>query len=253
MNILNLSGKNIIVTGASSGLGRTTSIVLSQLGANVCLIGRDLTRLKETANQMIGDKNLIIPFDLCKFDEYKNMFDQIKSHFGLLHGLIHFAGINKMLPLKIMKISQIKEIVEINLYSFLELTKFFTQKTIVSPDGASIIAVSSTASLKGVPAFTSYSASKAAINGAVRCLACELASKKIRVNSIAPGYIETEMNLKLKASLSQENYEQIVKSHPLGIGKPEDVAYLAAFLLNDAARWITGITIPIDGGFTIHS
>ncbi|MCD6401334.1 MAG: SDR family oxidoreductase, partial [Anaerolineales bacterium] len=117
--------------------------------------------------------------------------------------------------------------------------------------GGSIVVASSVAALRGTPALTGYGASKAAVDGAVRSLACELASRKIRVNSIAPGHVETEMNLKVKETLSKEAYEQIVKSHPLGIGQPFDVANLVAFLLSDEAKWITGTTIPVDGGFSV--
>lgn len=252
LKFCDLTGKNIIVTGASSGLGRATCIVLSRLNATVCLIARDKYRLEETASQMEGNSHIVVPFDLCDFTGYKNLFEHIVQHIGKLNGLVHFAGARKTLPLRVMKVDSLKELIEINLYAFIELAKFFTKKSVVHPEGGSIVAASSVLSLRGAPALTGYGASKAAVDGAVRSLACELASRKIRVNSIAPGHVETKMNLKVKETLSEEAYDQIIKSHPLGIGQPSDVANLVAFLLGDEAKWITGTTIPIDGGFSVR-
>ena len=133
------------------------------------------------------------------------------------------------------------------------MARFFTKKAVVQPEGGALIGVSSVLSFRGAPALTGYGASKAAVDGLVRSLACELAPRKIRVNSIAPGHVETEMNLKVKETLSEEAYEQIIRSHPLGVGDPLDVANLTAFLLSNEARWITGATIPIDGGFSVRS
>jgi NAD(P)-dependent dehydrogenase (short-subunit alcohol dehydrogenase family) len=142
---------------------------------------------------------------------------------------------------------------DINVCAFVELVRFFSKKNICADDGGSVVAVSSVLSLKGAPAMTGYSCSKAALDGAVRSMSCELAERKIRVNSIAPGHVETEMNLVVKASLSAEAYEKIIFSHPLGVGTPDDVANLVAFLLSNEARWMTGATIPIDGGFNVRS
>lgn len=253
MNFCDLTGKNVIVTGASSGLGRATCIVLSRLNASVCLIGRDEVRLKDTASQMEGSGHQVVSFDLCDFNKYDEIFKYIVENMGKLNGLVHFAGIIKTLPLKVLKLNYLREMLEINLCAFIELVKFLTKKSVVVSDGGSVVVASSVSSLRGAPALTGYGCSKAAVDGAVRSLACELAAKKIRINSVAPGYIETEMNLAVKKTLPEEAYEQIVKSHPLGVGQPSDVANLVGFLLSDEARWITGATIPIDGGFTARS
>ena len=252
MEFCNLKGKNILVTGASSGMGRAACIRLSNLGATVFLVGRDEQRLAATMENMQGGLHTIIPFDLCNFNDYEQLFEIIKPH-GHLSGLAHFAGIRKTLPIRATKVNDLKDIFNINLFAFMELVRFFSRKNYAQPDGASIVAVSSVLSLRGAAALAGYGASKAAIDGAVRSFACELASKKIRVNSIAPGHVETEMNLAVKQTISEEAYEQIIKSHPLGIGMPEDVANLVAFLISDEARWITGAVIPIDGGFTARS
>jgi len=253
MIFCDLTGKKILVTGASSGLGRATCILLSKLNATVCLVARNQEKLEETKAQMAGQGHIVMPFDLQNFENYSDFFENIVNQIGRLNGLVHFSGIRKTLPLRIMKIDDIKAIFEINFFSFVELVKFFTKKNITSTEGGSIVVASSVLSLRGAAALTGYGSSKAAVDGAVRPMACELANRKIRVNSIAPGHVETEMNLAVQQTLSEEAFEQIIKCHPLGIGQPIDVANLVAFLLSDEARWITGTTIPIDGGFTVRS
>lgn len=253
LNFCNLSEKKIVITGASSGLGRAACIVASKLGATICLVGRNEERLARTISEMEGDGHIAMPFDLLDFPEYKNKMKYVAEQIGALHGLVHFAGIRKTLPLKVLKVAHVRETMETHLFSFIELLKFFSKKGTVSSNGGSVVVASSVAALRGAPALTDYSASKAAVDAAVRCLACELAPRNIRVNSIAPGHIETEMNLAVKETLSTTTYDQIIKNHPLGAGKPDDVANLTAFLLSDEARWITGATLPIDGGFTART
>ena len=250
MRFCDLSGNKILVTGASSGLGRATAILLSKLNATVCLIARDEQKLEGTRIQMIGHDHIVMPFDLHDFAHYNDLFENTVNKIGKLNGLVHFAGIRKTLPLRAIKPTDIKEIFEINFFSFVELVKFFTKKNTICADGGAVVVASSVLALRGASAMTGYSSSKAAIDGAVRSMSCELASRKIRVNSIVPGHVETEMNIAVQQTLSEEAFEQIIKSHPLGIGQPLDVANLVAFLLSDEARWITGVAIPIDGGFT---
>ncbi len=154
MGFCDLSGKNIIITGASSGLGRAASIVLSQLGATICLIGRNEDRLAETLSKMAGKDHLILPFELRQFSEYKDKFKYIVEQMGKLDGMIHFAGIRKTLPLNVLKIEALQEIIEINLYSFIELVKVFSKKTIVSSEGGSVVVASSAVALRGAAALT---------------------------------------------------------------------------------------------------
>ncbi|NSW87058.1 MAG: SDR family oxidoreductase [Syntrophobacteraceae bacterium] len=253
MNFCDLTGKNILVTGASSGLGRATSVLVSKLNGRVCLIGRNEAALDETLSMMEGAGHIIISIDLCDYSRYDWLFGAVTAEFGMLHGLVHFAGVRKTLPVKVLKTESLKQMLEINLNAFLELVRYFTRKHVPDPEGAAIVAVSSVSALRGAPAMTGYACTKAALDGAVRSLACEMAPRKIRVNSIAPGHVETEMNVAVKNTLSVEAYNQIIQTHPLGTGQPTDVANLVAFLLSDEARWITGTTIFIDGGFMARS
>jgi NAD(P)-dependent dehydrogenase (short-subunit alcohol dehydrogenase family) len=251
--MFDLKGKKIIITGASSGLGQVTAIQLSQLGAGVCLVGRNEKRLNETLSKMkSNEKHCILPTDLTHFDGYDALFKKIVENMGPLDGLVHFAGILKTLPLKVMKTEILREILDINLIAFLELTKYFTKKGNVNEKGASIVGISSVLSFKGAPAMSGYGSSKAALDGAVRSLACEFAAKKIRVNSIAAGFVPTPLRGTAE-TLSQEAIAKIKNDHPLGVGAPEDIAYLAVYLLSDESKWMTGSTVTIDGGFSIAS
>lgn len=248
-----LSGKRIILTGASSGLGSAAAIKLSHLDAKICLIGRDKQKLESTRSLMKENDHFLLSIDLCDFEEYNNFFEKIVNSIGKLDGFVHFAGIRKTLPLRAMKLNDLKEILDINLLSFFELVKYFTKKKNVNETGASIVGISSVMSLKGASALSGYGCSKAALDGAVRSMACELAGRNIRVNSIAPGFIKTPMNEEAMKMLPKEAVDKIIAAHPLGIGRPEDIANLVAFLLSDDAKWITGSTITIDGGFSIAS
>jgi NAD(P)-dependent dehydrogenase (short-subunit alcohol dehydrogenase family) len=251
--MFNLDGKKIVVTGASSGLGSAAAIKLSHLDAKICLIGRDNQRLEKTLSLMKKNNHMVLSVDLCKFEEYNNFFEKIVNNIGKLNGLVHFAGIRKTLPLNVMKLDALKEILNINLLSFFELVKYFTKKNNVNETGASIVGISSVMSLRGAAALSGYGCSKAALDGAVRSLACELAGRNIRVNSIAPGFVKTPMNEDVMKTLPKEAIDKIIAAHPLGIGEPVDVANLVAFLLSDNTKWITGSTITIDGGFSIGS
>lgn len=252
MVFCDFAGKNILVTGASSGLGRAACILLSRLNASVCLVARNRDGLEDTVKQMEEGRHLIVPYDLCEFEEYNLLFNNVTDIMGRLNGLVHCAGIRKTLPINVMKPESLDQMMKVNFYSFVELTRFFTKKSVINETGGSIVGISSVMAMRGAPALTGYGSSKAACDGFIRSLACELAPRRIRVNTIAPGHVETEMNIKVKEILSKEAYDNIIKSHPLGAGEPIDVANLIAFLLSDEARWITGVTIPIDGGFSIR-
>ena len=241
-------GKNILITGASSGLGRATSILISQLGGQVCLVGRDTDRLQETMNLMSGDGHMIAAFDLAIHEQYPELFTRVLDEMGPLSGLAHFAGLYSTLPLRVSKPDKLDELMKVNLYAFVELVRQLTnKKQFIHEKGCSVLAISSVVALRGIATLSAYAATKAAIDAVVRCFAIELASRKIRVNSIAPGHIDTPMTQAMQLNTAQ--LEAISNLHPLGLGQSLDVANLAAFLLAEESQWITGTTIPIDGGF----
>jgi NAD(P)-dependent dehydrogenase (short-subunit alcohol dehydrogenase family) len=250
-NIMQMQGKTVLVTGASSGIGRETAILLSELGARVILAARNQERLDETRSRMEGDDHRIEPFDLAQADAIPQWVKRIVSECGPLSGLVHCAGENRILPLQITTVANFESLMHANLTSAVMLVKAFRQKGCASP-GSSIVLLSSVAGIAGQPGITAYSASKGALIAFAKSAALELAKEGLRVNCIAPGYVKTEMGERLRDSLSPEQFQAIEQMHPIGVGTARDVAYASAFLISECGRWITGSTLVMDGGYTAH-
>lgn len=261
-NPIDLSGKNIIVTGASSGIGRATAVLIGKLGANVILAGRNEECLNETLSEMnienradyeaAPQKHCFYLIDLKNTEEIGKMFEHICSDGRKLHGLVHSAGISVTVPLQYLKMSDLNEIMSVNFYSFVELVKNFCKRKYYDGCG-SIIAISSISSRVGARGLSAYCASKGALESAVRAMAIELAPKNIRINTISPGMIGTQMYGGLKDIVNNKEFEnELRKRQFMGIGEPEDVAYAAAFLLSDASKFITGTSMIVDGGYSAH-
>ncbi len=249
MNPIDLKGKNILVTGASSGIGKGIAVFLSKLGANIIMIARSEDRLKETYNELEPGKHSYFILDLGNPEGIANIMELI-CHDGLkLNGLVHSAGISLTTPLQYLKLDDMKNIMSVNFYSFVELAKHFSRRK-YNDNGGSIVAISSISSKVGARGLTAYCASKGALESAIRSMALELAPKNIRINSIAPGMIATRIYNGLKDIVNNDDFEaQLKKRQLLGVGNPVDVASAAAFLLSDASRLITGTSIVIDGGY----
>jgi len=251
VNPLRMQGRTILVTGASSGIGRATAILLSQLECRVILAARDLPRLEETRSAMQGADHRVEPFDLSNSDDIPAWIKQVVAQAGPLHGLVHCAGMNEPIPLRMMTTGKLEALMHANLTSAVMLTKAFRQKG-CPVRGGGIVLLSSVAGLTGQPAISAYSATKAALIGFTRSAALELAPEGLRINCVAPGLVATEMGEQLRERLPPGQGEAIERMHPLGIGTPLDVAQAIAFLLADTGRWITGTTLVIDGGYTAH-
>ncbi len=249
-NPMSLEGKRILVTGASSGIGRKTSIILSKLGAQVVLVARNRKRLEETYTTLHGVGHSIYEYDLEKLNGIPKLLKGITFEQGLLSGLFHCAGIETTLALNAIKEETIQSVFRTSVYASVMLAKGFNHKD-VRHKVSSLVFMSSVAGLTGIKGLTLYSASKAAVDGLIRVLAVELAAKNIRVNSVAAGLVKTEMYNALVERAPVEAIERKMKQNPLGFGDPEDVAMAVAFLLSDASKWITGTTMIIDGGFLI--
>ncbi len=244
-----LEAKNILITGASSGIGRQCAIACSEAGANVILVARNKERLDETAARMNKGKHLIYVQDITKYDQLEPLVEDAVKKIGPINGFVHAAGIEVMLPLKNMSASKYEELFSINVFAGLEFMKILARPKYCCPDGASIIFIASITGVVGSSALSGYAASKGALISAAKALAVELAPRNIRVNAISPGHVRTDMAEKMFASMSEEQFQALQKNYLLGIGQPEDVAYASIFLLSDASRWITGTNLIIDGGY----
>jgi NAD(P)-dependent dehydrogenase (short-subunit alcohol dehydrogenase family) len=244
-----LEGNRYLITGAASGIGKATSILLSKMGANLILLDIDLKGLEETRT-LCRSTDKVLSLDLKKPSSIKNTVSVIIGEWGKLNGLVHLAGKPYISPLKAISEGKCAEIYTVNTYSAIELAKVFANKTIYAGNKGSIIFVSSIYALVGSSANVGYAMSKAALHGITKSLAIELAPKKIRVNCIAPGFVETKMGSGINNMFGETHSEILKKLHPLGVGEAEDIANSIAFLLSDAAKWITGSILSVDGGFT---
>ncbi len=252
INLTDLSGKSIVVTGASSGIGKGIAMLLSKSGANVIMIARNNDRLQETYSELEPGNHSYYAQDLNDLDAIEGLIGNICSGGLKLNGLVHSAGISLTVPLQYLKSSDLMNIMSVNFFSFVELVKQFSKRK-YNDNGGSVVAISSISSRVGARGLAAYSASKGALESAVRSMALDLAPKKIRINSIAPGMIETQIYDGLRKIVNNKDFEaELKKRQVLGVGKPEDVASAAAFLLSDASRFITGTSLIVDGGYLAH-
>ena len=243
-------GQQFLVTGASSGLGRATARYLALAGARVLLNGRSLEQLHATLETLEGSGHQILPKALGDLDEACDWLVSVAKQHGPLDGIVHSAGIQHALPIRSMKHAHFESMMGVNVESAVGLIKGFRQKR-VHAEGGAVVLISSVMGLVGQPLQAGYSATKGAIIALVRSAALETAKDGIRVNCIAPAVVETEMIEGLKSSMTPEQFEAVRASHPLGLGRPEDVAEAAGFLLGKkSARWITGTTLVLDGGYS---
>jgi len=246
-----LEGARILVTGASSGLGRATALLASRMGAQVILNGRDAARLEETRAQLTGKGHRVEPRDLRDTAGIPEWLTRLAAETGPFTGLAHAAGIQIVRPLRMLDDAVLNETMAVNLNTALALTKGFRQKSVCA-SGGSIVLFSSVMGLAGQPGQAAYSASKGALISMCRSLALELARDKIRINCVAPGLVETGMAGRLKEALPAAQYEAVTAMHPLGLGIPDHIAGPVIFLLSAASAWVTGTTLVVDGGYTSH-
>ncbi|HEY5123932.1 MAG TPA: SDR family oxidoreductase [Ignavibacteria bacterium] len=250
--MIDLTGKLILVTGASSGLGRTISQKASLNGARIILLGRNQFRLEETFNLLKGEGHSYFSVEITDFDLLKKTIQLAVERSGPIDGFVHSAGIDKTIPFRLSKPSVFDEIFRVNVFAGFELARIISQKNYVSSNGASYVFLSSVLGRLGASGKTAYSASKSALLSGIKSMALELAEKRIRCNCVLPGVVATDMVNRLFNSMTIESKNKILKMHPLGIGAPNDVASLVTFLLSDEAKWITGAEYIIDGGYSIH-
>jgi len=250
-NQFSLEGRHIIITGASSGIGRQCAIECSKQGAVITLVARNTQRLEDTRSYLSGEGHYIISQDISELDKIEHIVKEAVAKNNRVSGFVHAAGTERTLPLKMHKPSLIQELFQINTFSAFEFARILSQKKYADPWLSSFILISSIMGVVGNSGLTGYSATKGAIISAVKSMAVELSKKNIRINAISPGHIKgTAMSENNDSFLSDEAMQKITDAHPLGLGDTADIANAVVFLLSNASKWITGTNIIIDGGYS---
>lgn len=243
-NVFSLADKRILITGASSGIGQAIAISCAAMGAEIIGVGRNLERINATRNMLraVSDKpHVLHQSDLTNADEREHLIAELTNQ---VNGVVHSAGISRLCPMRIINQKHLDELQAINVTAPTMLTQSLLQKNLIAP-ASSIVFISSIAAHVGVAGVAAYSGTKAALVAISRCLSMEVSKHRIRSNCLCPALVETPMfegTSKVVGSLDKE-----LRSYPLGLGKPEDVANATVFLLSDASRWITGTSIVMGG------
>lgn len=247
---MSLKGKAAIVTGGSRGIGRAIALELARNGADVAFsYARNVEKAKEVEEEInkLGVKVLSIQSNVADFAQSKEMINNAIKHLGKVDILVNNAGITRDKILMMMSEEDWRSVMETNLNGVFNCTKAAVVPMMKQRSG-SIINITSVSGLVGMAGQTNYSSSKAGIVGFTKALAKEVARRGVRVNAVAPGFIDTEM----VQTLEQKYMDEMLKLVPLGrIGKAEEVAHVVAFLASDEASYITGHVINVDGGMAM--
>ena len=242
-NPFSLEGKTVLVTGASSGIGRAVAVAAANMGATLVLTGRDAVRLGETAALLTGGGALQIPADLVQGDSRNALVDACPA----LDGVVFCAGLAAMRPMRMAGEDHLRQMLSVNYEAPVLLTQRLLGRKKVN-SGASLVYVTATAAHLSPVATGAYAGAKAALVSTVRTIASEHTKARIRANCLAPGYVNTPMYASLDGVTSFEGNHDLF---PLGISEPEDVAHGVIYLLSDASRWVTRSTLNIDGGHSL--
>jgi len=249
-NPFSLENKTILVTGASSGIGKVTAIEISKLGGRLIITGRDEERLEETYNSLEGSGHKKIIADFLGENAPQTIVEQIDIP---INGIVHSAGVSKTIPLNFSNKKSLNELMQINFEVPFITTHLLYKKKLIANGGA-ILFISSLSggSERGALGMSLYAASKSAWLGAMRSMALELITKKIRVNAVSPGMVKTNLMTNFQ-NITEEDFKKDEKeNYPLGYGDPTDIAYAIIYFISDASKWVTGANLIMDGGATLR-
>ena len=243
------TGENFVVVGASSGMGRQISLDLAKSGAHVLAIARNEERLQELKRQALDQIEVAILDVLsATVSEWQGVVQTFVEHCGLLSGGVYTAGIIAPTPLRMFDRKLAHDIMATSLWGMTDFMQTVTKKQ-VARQGASYVVIASAGAYTGQKGYWTYSASKSAVQTAVKSMAKEIVRNRHRINSISPGSVKTEMT---QQAMDEMGYsESILQRHHLGLGTARDVSSMALFLLSDAASWITGTDVVVDGGYLL--
>lgn len=247
MNYLDFSRKKILLAGIG-GIGIAIAKQLGELGAEIFVIDIDENKILAAQNENPSIQNYSV-CDLSDISSIESLISDTVKNFGAFDGFVFTSGITDSRPFKMAKYNAMLNVMNVNFFSFVEIVRCITKKGNYNP-GLSIIGISSVGAILGNPSQTAYCASKAAMNGAVRSIAKELAPKQIRVNTVAPGTTDTPMFREAEKSFGTDSdaFASRLQRQYLGLCQPEDIANSVVFLLSDMSRMITGSCLSIDGG-----
>jgi NAD(P)-dependent dehydrogenase (short-subunit alcohol dehydrogenase family) len=244
-----LLDKNILITGASSGIGQAIAVQAAKQGARLILLARDTERLEATRLSLErAERHMVVSLDLSDHLFIYDLSAKLSS-FGKISGYVHAAGVSPTNPLKLIKQEDVNACFQLNVYAALFITQLLMKPALRTSDAFSAVYISSVVSEVGEKGKTLYSMSKSALVGMAKSLALEYAQKKARFNCISPAVVETPLSQKSYYRQDPIAMEKILNKHPLGLGNPDDVAHAAVFLLSEQSKWITGINMPVDGGY----
>lgn len=244
-NPFSLEGKKILITGASSGIGRGVAVDTSKMGASVIITARNEDRLKITLSQMEGNNNRYYLAELSNKDELGYLIEELP----ILDGIVLSAGIIKTLPVKNINNDAIDQIFEVNILSSIRLLSQLLKRKKLA-HGASIVMISSVSTFNVKVGNSLYSATKGAVNSFAKAMALEVAKQSIRVNCIQPGFVPS--SILENHGLGEDALKWYADRHPMGFGTPTDIANACIYLLSDASKWVTGSIFTIDGGYTLQ-
>ncbi|MBR5056100.1 MAG: SDR family oxidoreductase [Bacteroidales bacterium] len=246
---LDLTGRAFLITGAASGIGRSTAILLSKAGARLLLVDIDEERLNQVAPECENEADTLI-IDLTDSESIAPAIKEKVRTFGKLNGFVHSAGIPYVSPLNAINEKRTDLTYKLNTYAAIELAKVCSGRSVYAGCDGAFVLISSVYGLVGSAANVGYAMSKGAIISITKSLSMELVRKGIRVNCVAPGFIKTPMARSVDWMMDDDYHQRLDALHPMGLGEPEDIANAILFLLSDMSKWITGTVLNVDGGFT---